>query len=160
MMKKQLYTAIFLLIAYTGNTQTISKTEQQILKHIDADMPATIDLLKASVNINSGTFNKEGVKKVGALYTKELAALGFTVEWIPMPDSVKRAGHLVAWRKGKKGKKLFLIGHLDTVFEPDMPANPFTMLTDSTATGQGVNDMKGGDVLVIAALKALQKKGC
>ena len=75
-----------------------------------------------------------------------------------MPDSVKRAGHLVAIRKGKKGKKLLLIGHLDTVFEPDMPANPFTVLNDSTATGQGVNDMKGGDVLVIAALKALQQQ--
>lgn len=158
-MKKQFYTAIFLLITYTGNTQTLSKTEQQLLKNIDASMPATIALLKESVNINSGTFNKEGVQKVGALYAKELTALGFTVEWISMPDSVKRAGHLVAYRKGKKGKKLFLIGHLDTVFEPDMPANPFTMVTDSTATGQGVNDMKGGDVLVIAALKALQNKG-
>ena len=65
----------------------------------------------------------------------------------------------MAQRKGKKGKKLFLIGHLDTVFEPDTPANPFTILNDSTATGQGVNDMKGGDVLVIAALKALHKQG-
>ncbi len=158
-MKKQLYTVIFLIIAYTGNTQTLSKTEQQLLKSIDASMPATIALLKESVNTNSGTFNKEGVQKVGALYAKELTALGFTVEWIPMPDSVKRAGHLVAHRIGKKGKKLFLIGHLDTVFEPDMPANLFTMVTDSTATGQGVNDMKGGDVLVIAALKVLQNKG-
>jgi glutamate carboxypeptidase len=125
-------------------------------------------LLKESVNINSGTFNIEGVKKVGELYGKELATLGFTVEWIPLPDSLKRAGHLVAYRKarltgsvgqGKKGKKLFFIGHLDTVFEPDMPANPFTMLNDSTATGQGINDMKGGDVLLIAALKAMHKEG-
>ncbi|HXB32961.1 MAG TPA: M20/M25/M40 family metallo-hydrolase, partial [Puia sp.] len=54
-----------------------------------------------------------------------------------------------------KGKHLFLIGHLDTVFEPDMPAGPYTMLNDSTATGQGVNDMKGGDVVIISALKAL-----
>ena len=158
-MKKQLCIAILLLTAATFNAQTLSKTEQQIVKNIDADMPATIALLKVSVNINSGTFNKEGVKEVGGLFTKELAALGFTVEWIPMPDSVKRAGLLVAWRKGKKGKKLLLIGHLDTVFEPDMPANPFTLLNDSVATGQGINDMKGGDVLVIAALKALQKKG-
>jgi glutamate carboxypeptidase len=52
----------------------------------------------------------------------------FTLEWITVPDSLKRAGHLVAYRKGKKGKKLFLIGHLDTVFEPDMHPNPFTML--------------------------------
>jgi glutamate carboxypeptidase len=84
--------------------------------------------------------------------------LGFTIQWISMPDSLKRAGHLVAYRKGKKGKRLFLIGHLDTVFEPDMTPNPFTMLNDSIATGQGVNDMKGGDVLVIAALKALHKE--
>ena len=139
--------------------QPLSKTEQQILKNIEADYTATIQLLKESVNINSGTFNIDGIKKVGDLYAKELAALGFTIEWIKLPDSLKRAGHLVAYRKGKKGKKLFLIGHLDTVFEPDMPANPFTMLNDSTATGQGVNDMKGGDVAIIAAMKALHKEG-
>lgn len=140
-------------------SQALSKAEQQILKNIDADMAATMQLLKESVDINSGTFNVEGVKRVGEMYGKELKALGFTVEWISLPDSLKRAGHLVAYRKGKKGKKLFLIGHLDTVFEPDMAPNPYTILNDSTVTGQGVNDMKGGDVLVIAALKALHKQG-
>ena len=159
MMKKKLCSFAFLLMVLNAATQPLSKIEQQIITHINTDMPATIQLLKESVNINSGTFNIEGVKKTGELYGKELKAMGFTVEWIPMPDSLKRAGHLVAYRKGKKGKKLFLIGHLDTVFEPDMPPNPFTMLNDSTATGQGVNDMKGGDVLVIAALKALYKQG-
>jgi len=157
-MRKYVCTAVIALMASTSNAQLLSKTEQKILAGIDASMPATMQLLKESVNINSGTFNIEGVKKTGQLYARELEALGFTVVWIPMPDSVKRAGHLVAYRKGKKGKKLLLIGHLDTVFEPDMPANPFTMLNDSTATGQGVNDMKGGDVLVIAALKALQQQ--
>ncbi len=137
--------------------QTLSKTEQQIVQLVDAHAQSTMQLLKESVDINSGTFNIAGVKKVGALYSKELLAMGFTIEWITLPDSLKRAGHLVAYRKGKKGKKLFLIGHLDTVFEPNMQANPFTMLNDSTATGQGVNDIKGGDVLVIAALKALQQ---
>jgi glutamate carboxypeptidase len=158
-MKKLISVLFFLSIFFTANTQTLSKTEQQILKDIETDYTATIQLLKESVNINSGTFNIAGVKKVGEMYAKELATLGFTIEWINLPDSLKRAGHLVAYRKGKKGKKLFLIGHLDTVFEPDMPANPFTMLNDSTATGQGVNDMKGGDVQVIAALKALHKQG-
>jgi len=159
MIKNELCLVFFFLTASLCGAQSLSKTELQVVKNIDAAMPETIELLKESVNINSGTFNVEGVKQVGALYGKELAALGFTVNWLPMPDSLKRAGHLVAYRNGKKGKKLFLIGHLDTVFEPDMPANPFTMLSDSTATGQGVNDMKGGDVLVIAALKALNKQG-
>jgi glutamate carboxypeptidase len=155
---KKLRNILFLSsIVFTGYAQPLSKTEQQLLINVEADYKATIELLKESVNINSGTFNIEGVKKVGQLYAKELDALGFTIEWIALPDSLKRAGHLVAYRKGKKGKKLFLIGHLDTVFEPDMPKNPFTMLNDSTATGQGVNDMKGGDVLVIATLKAMHK---
>ena len=151
--------ALFLFNIFTAHTQILSKIEKQILKNVDDAMPAAMELLKKSVNINSGTFNIEGVKKVGALYAKELAASGFTIQWITLPDSLKRAGHLVAYRKGTKGKKLFLIGHLDTVFEPDMPANPFTLLNDSTATGQGINDMKGGDVLVIAALNALHKQG-
>jgi glutamate carboxypeptidase len=159
MMKKYLCSVAVLLIVVTVYTQSLSKAEQQIVKTIDADIATTLELLKESVNINSGTFNIKGIKKTGELYGKELEAMGFTVEWIPMPDSLKRAGHLVAYRKGKKGKKLFLIGHLDTVFEPDMPPNPFTMLNDSTATGQGVVDMKGGDVLVIAALRSLHKQG-
>lgn len=159
MMKKHLCSCLFLLVGLIAYPQTISKTAQQIVSSIDADLPATLRLLKESVNINSGTFNIDGVKKTGELYGKELEALGFIVEWIPMHDSLKRAGHLVAYRKGKKGKKLFLIGHLDTVFEPDMPSSPFTMLNDSTATGQGVVDMKGGDVLIIAALKAVHKHG-
>ena len=154
-MKKSLL-ALCLLLNFCAYAQ-LSSQEQQLITLIQQQMPQTIDLLKASVNINSGTFHINGVKAVGELYAKELRALGFTVEWIAMPDSLKRAGHLVAYRKGKKGKKLFLIGHLDTVFEPDMPANPFTMLNDSTATGQGVNDMKGGDVLIIAALKAMHQ---
>ncbi|MEO5591213.1 MAG: M20/M25/M40 family metallo-hydrolase [Chitinophagaceae bacterium] len=157
-MKKYYCCAVFALLVFATTAQPLSKTEQKIAASINAAMPAAIQLLKESVNINSGTFNIEGVKKTGQLYAKELEALGFTVTWITMPDSLKRAGHLVAYRKGKKGKKLLLIGHLDTVFEPDMPPNPFTMLNDTTATGQGVNDMKGGDVLVITALKALQQQ--
>jgi len=157
-MKRSTCLSVYLVIAFIARSQNLSNTEQLILKDLEADMKTTMQLLKESVNINSGTFNINGVKKVGELYAAELKALGFTVEWITLPDSLKRAGHLVGYRKGKKGKKLFLIGHLDTVFEPDMPANPFTMLNDSTATGQGVNDMKGGDVLVIAVLKALHKQ--
>jgi glutamate carboxypeptidase len=153
---------ILLLISIAAlgraSAQVLSKPEQKIAAAVDAFMPATIELLRKAVNINSGTFNIKGVKQTGELFAKELEQLGFTVSWMAVPDSMKRAGHLVATRKGKKGKKLFLVGHLDTVFEPDMPPNPFTMLTDTSATGQGVNDMKGGDVLVISALKALQQQ--
>ncbi len=155
-------TALFLfamVVALSSTAQGLTKEEKQVMAWIDAHMPQAIELLKESVNINSGTLNIEGVKKVGALFAKEFEKAGFATEWVAMPDSIKRAGHLVASRRASKGKRLFLIGHLDTVFEPDMPANPFTMLNDSTATGQGVNDMKGGDVVVIMALQALEQAG-
>ena len=160
------------LIAQTTKaTTTLSKEEQKVMDYIDANMPRAIALLKESVDINSGTLNIEGVKKVGAIFAREFEKANFKTKWVPMPDSLRRAGHLVASigfnadqnaaakTKTKKGKKLFLIGHLDTVFEPDMPANPFTMINDSTATGQGVTDMKGGDVIMIIALQALQAQG-
>ena len=154
-MKKLLVFSCLSLCLCTIQAQTLSLEEQKIVSKTDQLFPQMMELLKESVNINSGTFNVKGVKQVGDLYANELRKLGFTIEWVQLPDSLKRAGHLVAYRKGKKGKKLFLIGHLDTVFEPDMPANPFTKLTDSTITGQGINDMKGGDVIIIGAMKAL-----
>jgi glutamate carboxypeptidase len=71
---------------------------------------------------------------------------------------VNRAGHLFAERKGSKGKRLLLIGHLDTVFEKESAFEPFTR-KGKRATGQGVNDMKGGNVIALFALKALHKAG-
>jgi glutamate carboxypeptidase len=147
---------IFITCAANAPLQAqLSPTEKKLTDYVDSHLNASIQLLINSVNINSGTLNLEGVKKVGALYAHELQILGFHTEWVSEPDSLHRAGHLVATHTGKKGKHLFLIGHLDTVFEPDMPAGPYTVLNDSTATGQGVNDMKGGDVVIISALQAL-----
>ena len=178
-MKKVIYLPLLFLSICSGvyqniyaqNTKILSalnKEEQKVMNYIDANMPRAIALLKESVNINSGTLNIAGVKKVGEIFAREFEKANFKTQWISMPDSLRRAGHLVATtgfnnesevKKNTNRKKLFLIGHLDTVFEPDMPANPFTMLNDSTATGQGVNDMKGGDVVMIIALQALHAQG-
>ena len=156
---KTIFLSFVLFVSFFATAQQLSSVEKKLIQTVEQEMEQTLQLLRQSVDINSGTYNIAGVRAVGELYAKELKALGFVVEWISLPDSLKRAGHLVAYRKGTKGKKLFLIGHLDTVFEPDMPANPFTLLNDSTATGQGVNDMKGGDVAIIAALKAMHQYG-
>ena len=86
-------------MAQDAPTKGLTKQEQQVLAWIDAHMPQAIELLKESVNINSGTLNIEGVKKVGALFAKEFEKAGFATEWVAMPDSIKRAGHLVASRR-------------------------------------------------------------
>ncbi|MFA5244464.1 MAG: M20/M25/M40 family metallo-hydrolase [Pedobacter sp.] len=152
------YLIVFILISQTVSAQ-LSKEEKKIIDYIKSHYGEAEELLIESVNINSGTLNVEGVRKVGAVYRRELDKLGFTTEWVDLPDSLRRAGHLVASRKGTQGKRLFLIGHLDTVFELDMEFSPYQKLNDSTATGQGVNDMKGGNVVMISALKALHDLG-
>ncbi|GAB4029964.1 M20/M25/M40 family metallo-hydrolase [Spirosoma jeollabukense] len=149
---------LLLLVSSGASAQSLSKPETAVVATVKKHMPETEAFLEKVVNINSGTLNKEGVRTVGKLMADEFDKLGFKTEWVSLPDSLNRAGHLVATRQGKKGKKLFLIGHLDTVFEKSLPMEPYTRVNDSTVAGQGVNDMKGGDVVVIAALKALQEQ--
>ena len=159
MKKSILSLAILLILSAKTFSQNLTPTEAKIIAKINAQLPQTEALLKKVVNINSGTLNKEGVREVGAIFRKEFDDLGFKTEWISLPDSLNRAGHLVAERKGIKGKKLLLIGHLDTVFEKAMSFTPYSYINDSTVTGQGVNDMKGGDVVLFAALKSLKDNG-
>jgi glutamate carboxypeptidase len=156
---KVIFAVLLILLMHTGAQAQLSQDEKNIVEYIKKQFGKSEELLIESVNINSGTLNVEGVKKVGSVYRRELDKLGFTTEWVTLPDSLRRAGHLVASRKGSQGKRLFLIGHLDTVFELDMAFSPYTKLNDSTATGQGVNDMKGGNVVIISALTALHSLG-
>ncbi len=156
---RKLFVFAALVFALHTNAQNLNNDEKKILATIHESLPQHLKLLQQMVDINSGSLNVKGVRATGDVLGKAFDGINFKTEWIAMPDSVKRAGHLVASTKGKKGKKLFLIGHLDTVFEPDMPANPYKQLNDSTVTGQGVSDMKGGDVVIFAALHALYKNG-
>ena len=135
-----------------------SKVERKIVQTIDKHNDQYIDLLKKSVSINSGTMNFDGVREVGKLYKQELDALGFETT-LTSGQAFNRAGHLVAKHMGKKGPKILLIGHLDTVFEPENPFQEYKMLNDSIMNGPGVADMKGGDVIIIAAMRALKEAG-
>jgi glutamate carboxypeptidase len=136
----------------------LSKTETAIAAYIDQHNDEAIALLERVVNINSGTLNPDGVRKVADVFAEEFRALAFETRWIPM-DAVHRAGHLFAERKGTVGKRLLLIGHLDTVFEKDSPFQRFERLSPTVARGPGTSDMKGGDVAILYALKALAAAG-
>ena len=112
-------------------------------------------LLEKLVNINSGTNNIQGVQKVGELLRPQFEELGFKTFWVEEPPSMHRAATLVAERTGHKGKRILLIGHLDTVFPANSPFQHFER-HGNIAKGPGVVDDKGGDVVILYALKALQ----
>ena len=136
----------------------LNKTEKEIIKSVDDHTEESLELLTRAVNINSGTMNFEGVREVARLFKEELDELGFETE-ITSGESFGRAGHLVATHEGKPGIKLLLIGHLDTVFELDSPFQSSGMVNDSIMKAPGVADMKGGDVVIILAMRALKDAG-
>ena len=130
--------------------QKISAEEQKIIDFIDAHIEDAIALLEKTVNIESPTENLAGVKEVGMVFKQEFESLGFNTKWIEMPVEMKRAGHLTAEKIGTKGKRILLLGHLDTVLKGEK----FRREVDK-AYGTGVYDMKAGVVVMNYALKAL-----
>ncbi|MFC3051894.1 M20/M25/M40 family metallo-hydrolase [Kordiimonas pumila] len=152
---------IFSVFMTGGNVygqEPLTATEAQITAWIDAHNDESINLLEASVNINSGSLNISGVKAVADQLEKELSAIGLDTEWIQLPADMKRAGHLFARTNGTRGKKIVLIGHLDTVFEPDDAFQHFER-NGNWATGPGITDMKSGNIIILQALKALHAVG-
>lgn len=131
--------------------------EEVIVNTVDEEVTRAISLLEESVNINSGSMNFAGVRAVGALLEPEFAELGFTTEWVEGRE-FGRAGHLVALRESR-GPKILLIGHLDTVFPVESPFQKFEIVDEHFARGPGTTDMKGGNVIIIHALRALRTAG-
>jgi glutamate carboxypeptidase len=146
--------ALLLLVARAAAAQPADPTEQAIVAAVDAGMPRTLALLERTVKVKSATTNLAGVRKVARLYERELRALGFRTRWVKLPRALNRAGHLFAERAGTRGKRLLLIGHLDTVLE-----NEPWRREGEVAYGSGAVDMKGGNAIVVGALRALHTAG-
>jgi glutamate carboxypeptidase len=134
--------------------EKLSPEEQRLSSYVDAHAQEALQLLERVVNVESATENLEGVKRVGGIFKTEFEALGMTAKWIEMPAGMNRAGHLFAEAKGSRGKRLLLIGHLDTVLQ----GKRFER-NGNVARGNGTVDMKGGDVVIYFALKALKSVG-
>ena len=156
-MKHALLPLALALIA-TPAAAKLTAPEAIMTKTVDAEYDRSVALLERLVNQNSGTLNLAGVEAVGKMMRTELEPLGFTVRWVPQA-AAKRAGHIIATHTGKPGtKRLLLIGHLDTVFEPDSGFLKFERQGDQ-AKGPGAGDDKGGMVVMVSALRAMQAAG-
>ena len=136
----------------------LNRAEQAMVTTIDAEQQRTTGLLQRWVNQNSGTMSRIGVEAMRDMVEPEFRDLGFKTEWIDM-SAAGRAGHLVARHQGNpSGKRLLLIAHLDTVFEPDSPFQRWTP-EGTWAHGPGSGDDKGGIAVIVAALRAMKVAG-
>ncbi len=147
-------TLLLLCFFQSANAQALSPEEQKIVAYVDAHAPEAVTLLEKVVNIESATQNLAGVKRVGEVFKSEFEALGLNARWIDMPPEMNRAGHLVAETNGTRGKRILLLGHIDTVLQGE-----HFRRDGNRAYGNGSSDMKGGDVVLLYALKALADGG-
>jgi glutamate carboxypeptidase len=149
------------------NPPALSPLEQKIASSVDAHAATDQALLQQIVDINSGTMHLAGVEAVKDVLAPKFESLGFHVRWVPMQAATARAGDLIAEHPcpkgaGKCGKRILLIGHMDTVFEPSSSFQKYSIVPNTegkVATGPGTSDMKGGLVVMLAALGALQEAG-
>src|SRR5438309_558725 len=145
-------------LSATPAAAALSAAEQAMIQTVDAEQARTTAMLQRWVDQNSGTMNRAGVVAVRDMVAPEFEQLGFKTQWIDM-SAVGRAGHLVARHAGNRGgKRLLLIGHLDTVFEADSPFQRW-MRDGDRAHGPGAGDDKGGDAVIVAALRAMHAAG-
>src|SRR5688572_29783371 len=115
----------------------LDRTELAIARHAAAGQPDAEALLARVVDLESPTENAGGVRTVGDDFAEELKRIGFSTRWVELPVEMKRAGHLVAERGGQGGKRLLLLGHLDTVLSGERFRRDGTR-----AYGTGTADMK------------------
>ena len=159
-MKKITYALISILLvacfASIANSQKLSPEEQRIVNYIDAHKDEAIAFLERVVNIESATQNTAGVKQVGQVFKTEFESIGLTARWIDMPTEMNRGGHLLAENANPnaRGKRILLLGHIDTVLQGE-----HWRREGNKAFGNGSSDMKGGDVVLLYALKALADVG-
>jgi len=108
--------------------------------------------LQKVVEINSYTKNRAGVNRVGEIFDRWFEALGFETI-IYKRETI--GDHRYYKSRRKEGKKLLLLGHLDTVF----PQGEFEYFTqdEEWVYGPGVCDMKGGNIVLLEALREVKQ---
>ena len=160
---------LFLAVTFTSSLTSLivnnahAKTlldinEKNIVKEIELALPQALKDIEQAVNINSGSMNFDGVKQVGLLAKQQLSEIGFEVQWLD-GSAFNRAGHILATHQSNNpdALKVLMIGHLDTVFAKEDNFQKFEMLSKTKAAGPGVADMKGGNTIITAAMRALKK---
>jgi glutamate carboxypeptidase len=115
--------------------------------------------LEAAVNIESPTFSKPGVDRMAAFFADRIRKQRGKVRVLRHPTA--GSGLLAEfWGGQSRGSEpIFILGHLDTVWElGTLRRMPFR-IRKGRAYGPGIFDMKSGIVCGLWAIRALQACG-
>ncbi|MGH8326781.1 MAG: glutamate carboxypeptidase [Steroidobacteraceae bacterium] len=146
------------LLLIGGAAQAGARRDQAVYRAVEASRPGAITLLKRIVDIDSGTGDVAGGKRVEKILSTPLEAAGATVRTAPAEVSTV-APNLVAVFHGSGKAKILIIAHVDTVFGPGTAAKRPFRIEGDRAYGPGVGDEKGGVVNAVTALQILHRLG-
>jgi glutamate carboxypeptidase len=132
-----------------------SMKNQSLAEYLVAKKIGSLNRLRELVEIESGSYDKSGVDKAGVFMESELLGLGFEIEKVPQKD----IGDIIYARKSFSGKgRVLILGHLDTVWPTGtLKKWPFSIQPNGFATGPGIGDMKGGLIVALGAIDAVQE---
>ena len=150
--------ALLLLALTASHAGAAPQRDAKIWAAAEAARADQLKLLEHVVNIDSGTGDVAGGRKVAEVLVQRLRALGAEIQSLPaevpgLPDNT------VATLKGTGKASLLLIGHIDTVFGPGTTGTWRFSIEGDRARGPGVGDEKGGVVEAVTAMQILQDQG-
>ncbi len=138
------------------------------LEWLRSRQQAMVDLVQELCNLNSGTLNVAGLGRVREVLCREFAALGGELRCVDLPplEKINDAGvveqaplgqAIVITKRPEVRPRLLLCIHMDTVYDLEHPFQRCRFLDDSRLNGPGVADAKGGLVVMLNALLALEQ---
>jgi len=148
----------------------LSTLESQIVTSLQDRQTAMVAEVVDWANVNSGSRNMAGLAAMREIVAARLAPLADVLE-VREPDpvttladdgrtvDVPHGANLLARKRPHAARRIILTGHMDTVFAPDHPFQTCRMLDPATLNGPGTADMKGGLIVMIEALAALEATG-
>lgn len=138
------------------------------LDWIYSQKQAMIEQLIAWSAINSCSVNLPGLARMLTALEIRFSSLNGRMEKISLPPrnvftshgeltTLPSAQALRITKRQEAPVKVFLAGHMDTVYSPSHPFQTAAQLDNNILRGPGVADMKGGLLILLTALEALEK---
>lgn len=135
---------------------------------IDAQGPRLRTALIELCAINSGSWHVAGIVQLQAALRPLLASLGVAIETVALPpvrqlgkngriEERQLAPALRLRARPEAARQVLLVGHLDTVFPPEHPFQHHRFIDDNTLNAPGAADLKGGLLVMLTALQALEQ---
>lgn len=138
------------------------------LDWIDSQAQHMVHLTESFSRINSGSYHVQGVNRFAKALEDNFLWLGGQMQSIPLPEyeELDKKGALIKrpignalhiQKRPDAPVQILLMGHLDTVFSEDHPFQEPRFVSETIMNGPGVADLKGGLVVMLKALEALEQ---